>query len=116
VAERGLPEAQVVTGLMYVQGRRVPKDPQRAVAWLDKAAQQGSAVAMRELGLLYARGEGLQGDDVRSHMWLSMAASVGDERGAAQLPLIEARLVAEQIEESRTLARAWAKEHGLPLE
>lgn len=51
LAEQGNAPAQYSLGLMYRNGRGVPKDDQQAVFWYRKAADQGNADAQYNLGI-----------------------------------------------------------------
>ena len=48
-ANSGLDEAQYELGRLYVQGRGVPRDLSRALAWLEEAAAQGMTHAEKEI-------------------------------------------------------------------
>ncbi len=58
LAEQGHASAQYNLGVMYANGRGVPKDEQQAVVWYRKAAEQGHASAQYNLGNMYANGRG----------------------------------------------------------
>lgn len=51
-AEQGQANAQFILGLMYAEGRGLPKDEAEAVRWYRKAADQGDADARHNLSLL----------------------------------------------------------------
>ena len=53
-AEGGDAQAQADLGVMYANGRGVPKDYTEARKWYRKAADQGHAEAQYKLGLMYA--------------------------------------------------------------
>ena len=55
-AERGDAEAQVALGLMYLTGRTVEPDPEQALVWLHRAADQDDPDAQYNLGVAYATG------------------------------------------------------------
>ena len=55
-AERGLPHAQLLLGLMYKQGEGVPKDDKEAEKWIRKAADQGLGLAQSILAELEQQG------------------------------------------------------------
>lgn len=62
-AEQGRAEAQNILGTMHLYGWGVPKDPQKAVTWFQKAADQGFAPAQYFLGNQYRIGrEGVPQD------------------------------------------------------
>ena len=43
---------------MYVNGRGVPQDYEKAIEWFTKSAVQGFARAQFNLGWMYAKGKG----------------------------------------------------------
>ena len=55
-AERGDAEAQNALGLMYLTGRGVEQDPEHALLWLHRAADQDDPDAQYNLGVAYATG------------------------------------------------------------
>ena len=54
-AVQGDPVAQFCLGYMYKHDKGVPPDPQKAIEWYTKAAQQGYAPAQNDLGVIYGR-------------------------------------------------------------
>lgn len=52
IAEQGNADAQYMLGLMYFNGRVVPKDEPQAAKWLQLAAAQGNADAIYLLDLM----------------------------------------------------------------
>ena len=68
-AEQGYAYAQNNLGVMYANGRGVPKDDAEAVRWFRLAAEQGDAAAQYNLGLMYANGEGVPKDDAEAVRW-----------------------------------------------
>ncbi len=58
-AEAGDPGAQGVLGDCYQYGWFVEKDYTKAVAWYEKAAEQGNAAAQRSLGWCWSQGKGV---------------------------------------------------------
>ena len=55
-AKRGDAMAQFRLGLMYNEGRGVPKSSARAMEWFQKIEQQGNAKAQWNLGRIYFYG------------------------------------------------------------
>ena len=72
-AESGDREAQYWLGLMYDEGRIVPKDAEQAERWFLKSADRGYGPAQCALGLRY-----LKDDPVKAELWLQRAAQHGD--------------------------------------
>src|ERR1700760_3874361 len=76
-AEQGDAPAQYNLGLMYDNGRGVPRDYTAAVQWYRKAAEQGHAAAQYSLGLMYDSGQGVRQDYATASRWYQMAAEQG---------------------------------------
>jgi hypothetical protein len=62
---------------MYQSGRGVKKDHAAAIAWLRKAAENGSAEAQYELGYAYSEGNGVPEDPQEAVRWYRLAAAGG---------------------------------------
>jgi TPR repeat protein len=71
---QGSLDAATNIGLMYAQGRGVPRDAVEALNWLRQAAEGGDATAQYNLALLYARGDGIPKNEKESVRWLTAAA------------------------------------------
>ena len=69
--------AQRNLGLMYGYGRGVPQDDAKAFKWLQKAAEQGNAVAQRYLGYMYETGRGVPKNTAKAQEWYQKAAEQG---------------------------------------
>jgi hypothetical protein len=77
LSEQGNVAAQNNLGDMYFNGRGVPNDDKKAVAWYRKAAEQGHAIAQFNLGFMYEIGEGVPRDDKQAAAWYQKAAEQG---------------------------------------
>ena len=77
LAEQGDANAQFNLGVMYANGKGVPKDASQAVTWFRKAAEQGDAKAQFNLGVRYANGEGVPKDASQAVTWFRKAAEQG---------------------------------------
>ncbi len=76
-AESGDAHAQLLVGVMYFTGTRVPKDEAEAVRWYRKAAEQGYAEAQNDLGVAYQDGRGVPKDYAEAAGWYREAAEQG---------------------------------------
>ena len=76
-AEQGNPEAQFNLGILYDQGRGLPKDKQEAVRWYRRAAMQADTFAQNALGDNYWEGTGVPKDDREAVRWWRLAADKG---------------------------------------
>ena len=77
LAEQGNVEAQFNLGLLYDQGRGVPKDKQEALRWYRRAAIQADMFAQNALGDNYWEGTGVPKDDREAVRWWRLAADKG---------------------------------------
>jgi TPR repeat protein len=62
---------------MYDKGEGVQQDYKQALAWYEKAADQGWVLAQHNLGLLYYKGEVVQQDLKQAAAWHRKAAEQG---------------------------------------
>ena len=87
LAEDGNTSAQVNVGVIYFEGRGVPKDYEEALKWYKMAAMKGHAEAEYNLGVAYAQGQGVAQDQKEALRWYRQSA----ERGylPAQIMLAE---------------------------
>jgi TPR repeat protein len=74
IASKGDENYQSLLGLNYAEGNGAPKDPEKAVHWFEKAAEQGNAISQTELGVCYAEGFGVKQDFEKAQYWLTKAA------------------------------------------
>jgi hypothetical protein len=78
--------AQYNLGVMYNNGRGVPKDEAQAVVWYRKAAEQGYAAAQNNLGVMYSAGlGGLEASDTWAVYWQALAAQQGNDNAIKNL-------------------------------
>lgn len=77
LAAAGDPYAQYTIGVMYDDGRGVPKNLRLAHVWYLRAARNGLADAQFITGMFYAAGRGRAQDPVRAYVWFDLAAAGG---------------------------------------
>ncbi|MEZ5299469.1 MAG: tetratricopeptide repeat protein [Verrucomicrobiales bacterium] len=116
-ANAGYARAQSKLGMLLLTkagspelGGEAKKDAQRkeGFEWLGRAAEGGSARAMRTLGKLYYTGVGLEKDDAAAWRWFRRAAAAEDAAAAYHVGLmIEGGRVPEGEAESAGEAKAW---------
>jgi hypothetical protein len=105
LGEKGNPFAQCICGVMYQNGRGVPKDIHKAVDWYMKSAKQGFAGAEEHLGEIYRDGtDGIRKDNKLAANWFRRAAFHGD--GKAQLALGRMFMDSAKPQESNE-AKVW---------
>lgn len=63
-------------GVLYCTGRGVGKDLAKAVAWYEKAAQEGHAMAKHNLGVMLIKGMGVDPGPARGALMVQEAAVV----------------------------------------
>ena len=64
-------------GLMYAQGKGVPRIKQEAVKWWAKAAEGGEVKAQHNLATAYATGDGIQQSYEDAIVWFRKSAEQG---------------------------------------
>ena len=84
-ATAGDARAQAALGLMYDQGKGVPRDVAKAIQLFRKSASQGHKIGQYSLGVAYARGRGVPVDLAQARSWYELAAAQG--LGGAQMNL-----------------------------
>lgn len=109
-AEAGDVNAQVSTGVMLATGQGVRENDAEARTWYARAAQQGSAHALRAVAGMMLIGEGGPADVVRGVGLMRAAAAAGD-RPAQQILSSVPPLPAEQSAAADEVARAWLRIH-----
>ena len=98
-------------GILYAQGKGVPKDPRLAMELFELAISLGGDDAMYSLGLLLLRGEGMESDPVEAGKWALLAAQ-GDASAEVRtlLDVITQQLTPQQVEEAQARAASWTRE------
>ena len=74
-AEAGDTNLQYNLGVMYAEGKALPKDSAEAVKWFRMAAKLGLAEAQTYLGFMYENGEGVAKDSAEAVKWYRKAAA-----------------------------------------
>lgn len=76
--EKHDPRAEYAMGVLYENGFGVAKDPQQAVVWYSKAAEQGNSDAQFNLGAMNEHGLGIPVNYVEAARLYRPAAEAGD--------------------------------------
>ena len=71
-------EAMNRMGALYATGTGVPQDYVAALAWYQRAAENGSAKAMNNIATIYFHGLGVPQSYEESVKWLRLAVKQGD--------------------------------------
>jgi TPR repeat protein len=77
-------------GVTYQNGQGVPQDNQQALAWFNKAAEQGHAPAQFNLGVMYQHGQGVPQDNQQAVAWYRKAAEQGNAEAQHNLGVMYA--------------------------
>ncbi len=110
-AEQGHAEAQNNLGVIYANGRGVPRDDVEAVKWYRKAGEQGNAVAQFNLGVSYMNGWGVPLDYVSAHKWFDLVAASDNEKGHRFREEVAKHMTPDQIAEAQHMSREWMARH-----
>ncbi len=81
----GDPGCQFALGNLYRSGVGVPRDPQKALHWYRRAAEQGHDAAQYELGVMYESGLGAAPNLALAVVWIRQAAAQGLARAQNHL-------------------------------
>jgi uncharacterized protein len=90
LSNQGERTAQLQLGLMYDEGRGVPRHYQQAVRWYTVASSQGDPEAPFYLGRIYQDGRGGPKDYARARRWYRVAAERGNYKAAVNLGTMHA--------------------------
>ncbi len=78
-AEEGDAQSQLALGVLYVRGvSGFPKDNEKALDWISKAAMQKNPAALAYLGYIYAEGKLVKRDMKKAVEYRELAAELGD--------------------------------------
>ncbi len=105
-ASSGDAGAQYEIGMMYLKGRGVEKDEERARVWLGKASKGGHEKATTRLGILHYRGEGGKVDYKQAH---ALFDRVKNHSVLAQYYLGELYASGDGVAQDYDTAVAWYK-------
>jgi uncharacterized protein len=85
LADQGHIDAQYQLGLLYANGKGIPKDDAKARQWYEKAAIQGHAEAQANLGVLLMYARGGQQDYKMAVYYLRLSANQGNDLAQRRL-------------------------------
>lgn len=88
LAEKGVADAQVNLGNLYMRGWGVQQDYAAAFDWYRKAAAQNNRLAQGKLGILHYYGLGTVQDTAEAARWFEKAADQGDPSAQTTLGLL----------------------------
>jgi len=87
-AERGNEEAQRTLGVMYYEGKNVPRDYEHASRWLKMAAKNDDPIAQSIIGFMAMEGIGGKKDEEFAKINLVKAANAGVVRAQVNLGVL----------------------------
>lgn len=85
LASEAYPIGNYLMGRAYLFGRGVPPDDAKALAYFQKAAEKGNAIAQKILGDMYSEGRGVQADRKVAFNWYMKSATAGNADGQNSL-------------------------------
>ncbi len=77
LADSGDAEAQKMMGIMYDYGHGVTADPEQALQWYIRSAEQGQTAVQYQVGAKYFKGESIPQDYTEAAKWWELAAAGG---------------------------------------
>ncbi|MEZ5890639.1 MAG: tetratricopeptide repeat protein [Xanthobacteraceae bacterium] len=105
LAEKGDAHAEALMGLLYANGRGVPRDDHEAMKWFRSAADQGDPVAQLQIGIMYYDGRGVPQDYSEAARWYQLAAERGNPEAQYNLGIMYATGVG--MPQDNILAHMW---------
>jgi TPR repeat protein len=72
-------------GILYLDGRGVPRSPQEALKLFQQAAKLGQSLAMNNIGSMYENGTGVPRDRNEAARWYRQGAALGEETAKQNL-------------------------------
>lgn len=107
-AKVGEPAAMYNLGVLYYQGKGVPKDASQAALWFKQAGEKGHADALASLGVLLYSGEGLPQNKVDAAKVFELAAQRGHI--VSMNTLGEMYLKGDGVAQNLDTAKVWLKQ------
>lgn len=105
LAEQGDARAEALMGLLYANGRGVPRDDREAMKWFRSAAERGDAVAQLQIGVMYYDGRSVPQDYSEAARWYQLAAERGNPEAQYNLGIMCATGVG--MPQDNILAHMW---------
>ncbi|MCZ8099944.1 MAG: tetratricopeptide repeat protein [Burkholderiales bacterium] len=100
----GDPHAQYNLAMLQFDGVGGPKEPRKAVRWLNLAAQKGHVQAQAVLGNVLFFGESAKGQKARGLMWLMLASDGADQQRDKWILDLMSKATAQATEGDRARA------------
>ena len=114
-AEKGGASVQLRLAKKYAAGEGVRKDPEQAVKWYRRAAEQNNnPEAQWELGQIYLKGIGVPVDAAEGTKWVGRAGANGHKEANAALPRLTLIRDADRGEVAAQLQMGKNYDRGAP--
>jgi hypothetical protein len=97
--------------VLYSEDKDIPKNPEAALSWFLKAAEQGHPKAQAAVGSAHLMGNGAEQDLMQALMWYQLSANGGDENGAKLTQSLQGQLDDEKRAEVAKLVQEWSAAH-----
>lgn len=107
LAAKGVSVAQLYLGRIYVQGRGLQPDYEKAMSWTRKAVERNNVEAQNFLGFLYYYGLGAPQDYREAMSWYRRAAERGNAKAQASLGSMFAN--GQAVPQDLVIAYKWFK-------
>ncbi|WP_426417016.1 tetratricopeptide repeat protein [Aestuariirhabdus sp. LZHN29] len=105
-ASGGDPQAQFLLGNLYYEGIVIPREPQQAMTWFQRASLQGHAQAQYQIAFMLYRGEGTAQNRTEAYIMMKMSAVNGFDEAMNAIDLFSEALSEEQkLQAFYTLSR-----------
>jgi TPR repeat protein len=110
-AEGGYIDGMISTAVMLATAEGVEENDVEAREWYLRAADRGSAHALRGLGFMHLNGEGGAQDVPRGWAYISIAAERGDETAQRYAPQLEPQIPDDLKREAELIRASWLTAH-----
>jgi hypothetical protein len=105
-ARKGLSQAQALYGIMYANGKGVPRDTFEAHKWLNKAVEANDDNAQTAMGVIYANACGVPQNKEKAFDLLSRAANQGNSLAKQKLALLDSvKSIANAGDQEKTISK-----------
>ena len=121
LAQKGIKEAQELSGVMYRLGRGTDPNIIMAKTFLEKAAAQNMPLALHHLGDMYYRGEGVEKNYIRALMYLKLAISAYNNNGGMNQAVKDHEIISSNLsrlerEKAKQMANNWKTSYNLRIQ
>jgi uncharacterized protein len=105
-AERGVHQAQLIYGQMFLDGKLVERNTTLALHWFERAASSGNTMAMNMVGRCFDQGWGVTPSKRLAETWFRKAAEQGLDWGMYNLATL-LTLGEGGVPQDKTAAYLW---------